>query len=250
MSFRNFAHKFNKYFWFDKTELNGFLITVFVLAFILSFTDWGVEKFDAIEGFSNLFLAVIVIAISVFIHHAAQRLLALYYGFRAEHILWWQGLAFAGLFAIFSNGKIKFLPGSALMIHHMPIHRLGFYRYGPKFSTFGTIALTGPLANLVFAVLVRIVGDTIFPGYVFFYNLYYFNLVFAAYNFLPFPPLDGSRVMYESRLVYVFIFTAVVSYILLALLAGITGLLGAILSLIAAFICWIVFYIFFEREWS
>jgi len=247
MSFRNFVDKIKRYFWFQKDELSGFLITVFVVAFIFSFTDWGTDKFDVVVGISNLSVAVFIVAISIFVHHAVQRLVALWYGFRAEHILWWQGLTVSSLLAIFSNGKIKLLPGSALMIHHLPIHRLGAYRYGPGLKAFSTISALGPFANLVFSTIVRVIGDVFFPNNVFFLKLYSFNLLFAAYNLLPIPPLDGSRIFYESRLMYVFVFCAILGYVILDL---VVGLRSYILALVIGVISWFVFYYYFERAWS
>lgn len=245
MSFRNYFDKLNRYFWFQKDELTGFLITVLVLAFIFSFDKWGDKQFDAVVGMFNLFIAVIIVAMSVFVHHAAQRLAALSQGFRAEHILWWQGLTFASLIALFTNGRLKFLPGSALMIHHLPVHRLGFFRYGPKFETFATIATVGPVANLALAAFSRFFVMLGFETG-FFADLYYFNLVFAVYNLLPFPPLDGSRIFYASRLLYAFVFSAILGYILLALTIGVRSY---ILAAFIGAIVWFLFYFYFEREW-
>lgn len=240
----NYFDKIKSYFWFTKDEFKGFVVTVFVLAFIFSFSDWGVQAFDAVVGLQNFAVAFMVVLVSVFVHHSAQRLAALVWGFRAEHILWWQGLTFSALIALFTNGALKLLPGSALMIHHMPVHRLGFYRYGPNFQTFGKIAVFGPLANLVFAVLVRIVGELFVLNVS---KLYFFNLLFAAYNLLPFPPLDGSRIFYASRLLYVFVFSAIVGYVVLALVAGFQSI---ILALIIGAVGWFLFYVFFEKGWS
>ena len=95
MGWSNFVDKLQKYFWFQKYELRGFFITVLVLAFIFSFTEWGADAFDWREGIFNLSSALFIVVVSVFIHHSVQRIVALYFGFRAEHILWWQGLTFS-----------------------------------------------------------------------------------------------------------------------------------------------------------
>ena len=246
MSLRNFVDKVRRYGVFQKEELHDFLITVFVLAVIFSFDEWGVVNFDVSEGFANLLLAVLIIFFSVLVHHVAQRAFALWYGFRPEHILWWQGLTFAGLIAVFTNGVVKLFPSSALMIHHLPTHRLGFYRYGPNFKTFALIAAVGPAANLVLAGVLRIVGEFVGLPAEFIAKAYFFNLVFAGFNALPIPPLDGSRVFYGSRLLYVFVFSAVVSYIVFSLLAGIRSF---VLAAFIGGVCWLLFYIFFEHGW-
>ncbi len=246
MLLRNFVDKVRRYGLFQKEEWHGFLITVFILSIIFSFDEWGTAKFDVTEGFANLLLAVIIVFFSVFVHHAAQRAFALWYGFRPEHILWWQGLTFAGLITVFTNGVVKLFPGSALMIHHLPTHRLGFYRYGLNFKSFASIAAVGPGANLVLAGILRIVGEFIGLPAEFVEKAYFFNLLFAGFNALPIPPLDGSRVFYGSRLLYVFVFSSVAAFIVLSLLAGIRSF---ILAIVIGGLCWLLYYIFFEHGW-
>ena len=133
------------------------------------------------------------------------------------------------------------------MIHHLAVHRLGFFRYGSNFSTFAVIASVGPVANLVlagvfrfFAVIFDLSGGMIF-------NFYYFNLLFAVFNLLPFPPLDGSRIFYASRLMYVFIFACIASYAVLALVFNVYSYL---FSVVFGVVCWFLFYEYFEKGWS
>lgn len=247
MVLRNFVDKIYRYGVFQKDEWHGFLITVLVLSIIFSFDEWGTTKFDVSEGFANLLLAFIIVFFSVFVHHAAQRLFALWYGFRPEHILWWQGLTFSGLITVFSNGAVKLFPGSALMIHHLPTHRLGFYRYGLNFKSFASIAAVGPAANLLLAAVVRFVGEFVGLPAEFVAKAYFFNLLFGGFNSLPIPPLDGSRVFYGSRLLYVFVFSSVVAYIVLSLIGGIRSLP---LAVVIGGLCWFLYYIFFEHGWS
>lgn len=65
------------------------------------------------------------------------------------------------------------------------------------------VALSGPLSNLVLAVLAAYCMNFIDSGiipynpyfYSFFYMLLVYNVCFAAFNILPFPPLDGSKVV-------------------------------------------------------
>ena len=58
------------------------------------------------------------------------RVAALHSGFRAEYQLWWYGIAVGLIITVLSKGKVwVFVPG-AVMIHHLVIHRLGYFRYG------------------------------------------------------------------------------------------------------------------------
>jgi Zn-dependent protease len=64
------------------------------------------------------------------------------------------------------------------------------------------IALAGPLANILIAILVAIpfkyLANTVFaatPGYQLLYIMFVVNVSLFAFNMLPFPPLDGSKVL-------------------------------------------------------
>lgn len=65
------------------------------------------------------------------------------------------------------------------------------------------VAVAGPLSNILMAVLsaycIKFINSGVIPNnpyfYAFFYMLLVYNVTFAAFNILPFPPLDGSKVV-------------------------------------------------------
>jgi uncharacterized membrane protein len=59
---------------------------------------------------------------------------------------------------------------------------------------------------------------------------------------LPIPPLAGSKLLYHQRLPYVFIFTFILVYVLMAAF----GLFSWILALIGACAIWVGYYIKFD----
>lgn len=245
MSLRNYLDKLNRYFWFSKEENLHYIIVVIGLAFIASWTKWGGDTFDATTGLLNFGIALILVGLTVFIHHAGQRLTALSLGFRAEHKLWWHGLLIGLILVIISNGNIQFLAATGTLAYLMPAHRLGAMRYGTNLKTISKIVLAGPIANILLAGLAKSlvwlgilssIGNQLFT----------LNMWFAAINLLPIPPLDGSKIFYSSRLTYAFIASTILGYVILIQLFNIYSYLFALLIGILG---WLLFYIILERNW-
>ncbi len=215
MSFRNFIDKLKRYFWFSAEELKAFVIVVLVGALIYSWNDWGIDRFDASVGIINFILAIILVTIAVFVHHAAQRVFALQLGFRAEQSLWWYGLIGGLLLAILTRGNLIFFAATSTMIHLLPIHRLGSFRYGPNLATLSKIVFMGPFANAALALLSKwlIFWGLVSPeaGHRFFL----LNAMFALTSLLPIPPLDGSKIMYSSRIEYLVVFLCFAAFAVL-----------------------------------
>jgi Zn-dependent protease len=71
-------------------------------------------------------------------------------------------------------------------------------KYGRRFGE-GLVALSGPVANLLLALvvglIVRVVGGTVFLLYLALRTLVTTNVVIAMFNLLPLPPLDGHSVL-------------------------------------------------------
>jgi len=246
MSMRNYIDKLKRYFAFSKEEWLSFFIVVIGMAVIYSWNDWGVESFDFSFGLKNLLIAIVLIAITVFVHHAGQRMMALSLGLRAEQKLWWYGILIGLILVVVTNGKIKFLAASGLVAYLLPIHRLGAFRYGPNLTTLSKIALAGPLANMFFSALVKSLEWVGLLSPYIGNKLFVLNIAFAAWNLLPIPPLDGSKVFYYSRLTYVFLFGSITSYVLMVYFLNFYSYITALL--IGA-VVWLLYYLFFESKW-
>lgn len=65
------------------------------------------------------------------------------------------------------------------------------------------VAVVGPLSNILLAIgsafAMKLIASGAIPSntyfYTFFYMLLMYNLCFAAFNILPIPPLDGSKIV-------------------------------------------------------
>jgi hypothetical protein len=143
MNWIEFKDRFNRFGRFSKKEVLNVIILVLIFAFIFSFDMWGGTVFDASEGFKNLIISFILIGIVVLIHHYVQRFVCILFGFKPAHSIWWPGLVFSLLIAIFSNGSLLFFIGSVFKIKMKDIQRIGWQRYGLNVKQQGLIAMSG-----------------------------------------------------------------------------------------------------------
>lgn len=248
MSYREFVDKAKKYARFNKVEYREFWIAAIILGIVFSWSQWGKIEFDFWVGLGNLVIAFIIAIIAIYVHHMGQRLYAVHKGFQVEHKVWWYGAGLALLVAIFSNGNFVLLAVSGTYMTILAVHRLGKYSYGPNVKDFAMIALAGPAANIIVAGLMKSLQLFVLPlPAVFVDQFFIFNLTFAAWNLLPIPPLDGSRIVFASRLLYALVVGAVVGYVFLIQAFGVFSWLWAILIGVGT---WLVFYIILERKWA
>ena len=243
----NYKDKLRRYFRFNKEEIKIILIAIFTFSFILSFDQWGKESFDVAAGLFHFSIALIIVSISMFIHETSHRLVALYTGFRAETKLWWHGIWIGLILCVISRGKFMMFAATGVWMHHLAYHRLGWFRYGPNTLAFSLISLVGPLTNLFVGTFFKELSNIFTfsdPINSLFQQIFFFNLLFAAWNLLPIPPLDGSRVFFASRLTYVFVAGSIIAYAILVVL----GIYSYIFALLLGGLAWLLFYIAFESK--
>lgn len=96
------------------------------------------------------------------------------------------------------------LPVALLLLHLPPIFIAKPVPINPervKYEEFGTalIGVAGPLTNLALAAIVAVLLQLLPvspPIYGILELFVYINIVFFVFNMIPFPPLDGSRLLY------------------------------------------------------
>jgi len=237
--------KIKKYYRFTPSELKGFIISILVLSFLISFREWGGEEFNLMTGLFNWFNAALIVTLVLLVYNAAQRIAGLSVGYNAEYKMWVTGLLIGLLFAFVSRGKIWVLLPGGIMIHHLAGHRLGYFRYGLGYFAHGMIAVAGTVALITLAALFKIINANLANPLL--DKIILFCVIFAIYDILPIPPLSGSRLFFGSRMVYAFMFfTIVVAGILLLL--DINVLMAVLGSIAIGIILWLLYYIFFERK--
>ncbi|MBS7655673.1 hypothetical protein KEJ50_04135 [Candidatus Bathyarchaeota archaeon] len=179
------------------SELKQLLIAWLVLAFCFSTSALFTPTYFPIK----FFISLITLGFGFIIHELTHRYVARAYGCWAEFRLWPLGLFMALIFALISGGRVIFAaPGAVYIIPRY----LGF-GYGVTKRENGIISLSGPLANilaaLIFLPLTKLGGIVEAIGL----SGFEINLWLAAFNLLPFGMMDGRKVFSWSPAVWVLI---------------------------------------------
>jgi len=246
-TFNDLRDKIKRYFRFSREETKAVIIAILVYGFIISFRQWGGVEFQFFAGLKNFFIGIIIMAVTILVHVFIQRIAALHVGFRPEYKLWIYGIIISLGLCIITNGNIwfLFLPGG-IYLHMMSQHRLGYFRYGLNLHAHALIAFTGTLANLTLAIIFRML-QSVLPISLFLQKIVLVNLLFAVFSMLPIPPLNGSRIIYYSRMTYVF-FLGVMLGTIIFLVSNVGILLMIIGSLFLGALIWLLYYIVLERK--
>jgi hypothetical protein len=236
--------KIRKYYKFTNAELRGFVISVFAIAFIISFKEWGATTFSFASGLYNLFNAVLIVALSLLVHDAGQRLWGLAIGYRIEFRMWTYGLIASLVLAFISNGSLWLIVPGGFIIHHLAGHRLGWFRYGINYFAQGMVAFAGSLFTLTLIIFLKVLSA--FSNSPLIGKAIVFNLVYLVTSLLPLPPMDGSKIIFGSRMMYAFVTPAILLSAIL-LMMNISIFLALVVSMLAGVILWLTYYISIER---
>lgn len=145
----------------------------------------------------NLLISGLTVGIAFLFHEISHKIVAQFFGCWAEFRKFDLGLIFAILMSFF--GFVFAAPGAVLIF--------GFLSQREN----GKIALAGPLANIVLALIFLFLNSFFLKFYSLpnilkeiFIEGFYINSWLAFFNLIPFPPLDGSKVISWSFLAWLF----------------------------------------------
>src|SRR4030042_1348365 len=100
--------RIKEYFRFEKKEVTGIIISILIIAFIVSFKNWGTDKFDVISGINNFFSAILIVALAYIVHISVQKIYALKMGYTADFTYSLYGLIIGLVICFASNGFLFF----------------------------------------------------------------------------------------------------------------------------------------------
>ena len=199
-------------FRFTGKEIRDLIISFIVIA--LGFT---ILYSNGDYSHVTLIFPVVMIGVGAgfIFHELGHKFVAMHYGYYAEYELWPTGLLIALVSSFF--GFIFAAPGAVVI-----------YSNGMEKKTNGLISIAGPIVNivlgLIFFLILGSLGDFIYTEtgaivYLICVLGTRINFFLAAFNLLPIPPLDGSKVMSWS--VPVWFITFAIAAILVLFFGGI-----------------------------
>lgn len=196
----NLIDKVKRYFSFDQHETLWVFLSIIALALMAGFDD-GRKSFDAALWAANFIQVFFIIFLAVLVHETAHRVYALHIGFKLEFKPWFYGLVAGLIVMLLTTGKFFFLAYSSFEAKLLKAHRLGYFRYGLNYFAIAAIAAVGPVANIALAAIFKLM---VFLPESFVQKAVLINVMFAIYNLLPIPPLDGAQLFFGSRILYAF----------------------------------------------
>jgi len=198
-------------FRFTGKEIRDLIISFIVIA--LGFT---ILYSNGDYSHITLIFPVVMIGVGAgfIFHELGHKFVAMHYGYYAEYELWPTGLLIALASSFF--GFIFAAPGAVVI-----------YSQGMDEKTNGLISIAGPLVNialgLIFFLILGSLGNYVYTEtgaivYLICMLGTRINFFLAAFNLLPIPPLDGSKVMSWS--VPIWLITFAVAAILVLVFGG------------------------------
>lgn len=195
---------------FSRTEIFHILIAMGVLTIAFSFTisrNNIISGFNRLDSFpSSIIVSFLGIVTAFFVHEIFHKLMAQKYGLWSEFRMYPQGLLFSMILA-FITGFVFAAPGAVM-----------FRGETRNFET-GRIAVAGPTANILIAVITFILYRYIFletnVGKILAF-ICLVNVLLATFNLLPISPLDGSKVLRWNGILWSILL--IISIILLVLI--------------------------------
>ena len=184
---------------FTRREINDLLISWAVLSFALAVLWWGIDR--PLLILRMMPQSIIAVGTGFAFHEMAHKYTAQRYGLAAEFRRWDFGL----MIAIFSSflGFLFAAPGA--------VYTFGYADEKTMVKT----SVSGPATNFIIALIS--IGLSFFISSNFLHFLAYFNLFLALFNLLPVPPMDGSKVLRYSPLLWGVMFFSIIGLLLFVL---------------------------------
>lgn len=237
---------------FGKKEVRHLIFGILILSFVFGFNDRR-ETFNLGYWLLNFLMIMIIITISLVAREVVRKFFAYRKGCVTEYCLWFvkqlgfrkgakikTGFPFGAIVALYlsliSNGVLYFTG-----IDKNEISAVRKYRLGRRFTRLtgydeSLILLSGILTSAFFVLFFSGLDRLVNIDFGMFVTVNFWLTLFAL---IPIPPLDGGKIFFNSRPLYIFSATFVIA---LFLMKDLNFILSLLFSIIIAFILMVVYY--------
>jgi len=192
---------------FSRVEIIHIIISILVLTIAFSFWLGG----GGLLGDRNLNLIIQAmpyafagVLTGFFFHELAHKFMAQKFNLWAEYRFYPMGL-FLALVISTLTGFVFAAPGAVVFMG------------GSRYHETGKIAMAGPLANIIVAIVSFLLFYYIFLGSqmgVLFGIICFINAILAMFNLLPFGPLDGVKIIKWNATVWIIMLIVAISLLM------------------------------------
>jgi len=191
---------------FSETEVKQIALALVALSFSFQLIIFRKEIF--VEGLltnmpamASFFLqSLIIVGFAFVLHELGHKFVAQKKGLWAEFRAWPAGLLLAVAMALLSRGGFVFAAPGAVMIAPARQTKRGFVLKVLKKQDVGLIGIIGAAINIVLAVIFSLLA-LVFAAKIFGIGAQV-NAWLAIFNLIPFNPLDGAKVFYWSKAIW------------------------------------------------
>jgi Zn-dependent protease len=187
----------------SSVELRDLFLSL--VALVIAFSVMGTRELPGL--LDTILISAVGVSSGFLLHEMAHKFVALHFGYWAEYRANMMGLVLAIVMAF---GGFLFAAPGAVMIRKLDAPQESYMQ-----DSFGQeeqrsrekremlwISLAGPLTNIVLVIFFFLVF-VFLPVWIPVANFAIFiNLTLAAFNMLPFGPLDGKKIFDSNRLVW------------------------------------------------
>ena len=172
---------------FEKQELKDIFVATLALGFIFTYPNLNP---------TIIIIYTVIIALSFIPHELAHKFMAMKYGAYARFEMFKQGLIFALVLAVVTNGGFVFAAPGAVMIYTQFKSNRGFHQVQITAKDNAYISAVGPGINVVIALLFVIISFLFPGGFIALIAsiIVRVNVFLALFNLLPIMPFDGSKI--------------------------------------------------------
>ena len=233
---------------FEKKELKKLLIAIIISALIFSFTEWGEKTFELSTGILNLLRAFLISALIFSLRASFQKWYAHRIDLSTEFTMPYLKSKvevtkyFGPLVTIFitlmSAGQFLLPLLSSFDLKVNRALRAGRKWTNPQEMEIGKIALLGIISDVFLLTIFKLLVP--FNEY-FFAKAVSMATAYAIFNLLPLPKLDGERIFFGNKLLYLSTVIFTITYVGLITLVSFWSALIIAVILTSIIFFWIFY---------